>query len=154
MAQPLRASIPLFDYLAAEESATVRHEYVGGVVHALVGGSSRHNRITLNVARLLDDAVDGSPCQVCVNDMRLHVQAADSVYYPDVFVHCGSSLADATTLHQDATLIVEVSSESTVGIDRREKLVAYAKLPGFKAYWTVSQETQRVDVHERAPAGG
>jgi Uma2 family endonuclease len=42
---------------------------------------------------------------------------------------------------QDATLNVEVTSESTAEIDRREKLVAYQKLPGLRAYWIASQDT-------------
>jgi hypothetical protein len=41
-------------------------------------------------------AVDDAPCQVFINDRELHIQAADSVYYPDVFVHCGSALAGNT----------------------------------------------------------
>jgi hypothetical protein len=48
---------------------------------------------------------------------------------------------------------VEVLSESTATIDRREKLVAHQKLPSLQAYWTVSQETQRVEVHSRHTAG-
>jgi Uma2 family endonuclease len=54
---------------------------------------------------------------------------------------------------QDATLNVEVTSESTAEIDRREKLVAYQKLPGLRAYWIASQDTQRVEAHERDASG-
>jgi Uma2 family endonuclease len=153
MAQALRAPIDLFDYLALDDASPLRHEYVGGQIHAMTGGTMRHNRIALNVARLLADRLEGSPCQVFINDMRLHVQAADSVYYPDVFVYCGSALADGAKLAYDAALIVEVSSESSVEIDRREKLAAYQKLAGLRAYWIVSQHEQRVEVHERDAAG-
>ena len=52
------------------------------------------------------------------------MQATGSVYYPDVFVYCGSSSANDEKVAQDATLVVEVLSESTVEIERREKLVA------------------------------
>ena len=38
------------DYLACEQEGDVRHEYVNGYVYALAGGSSRHNRISLNIA--------------------------------------------------------------------------------------------------------
>ncbi len=85
--------------------------------------------------------------------MKLHVQAADSVYYPDVFVHCGSAVAAGADLVQDAALVVEVSSDSAGGIDRREKLVAYTKLAGLRAYWIVSQDEQRIEVHERDATG-
>ena len=54
---------------------------------------------------------------------------------------------------QDATLAAEVLSDSTADIDRREKLVAYQKLPGLRAYWIVSQAEQRVEVHSRDAEG-
>lgn len=153
MAQALQAAVPLFDYLAIDQASELRHEYVGGRVYAMTGGTMRHNRIALNVARLLADRLDDTPCQVFINDMKLHVQAADSVYYPDVFVHCGSSVAAGDSLVNDAALVVEVTSDSTAEVDRREKLVAYQKLPGLRAYWIVSQDEQRVEVHERDDAG-
>ena len=153
MAQPLRAPIHLFDYLAMDDASQLRHEYVCGQIYAMTGGTMRHNRITGNVFRLLADRLEGTPCQVFINDMKLHVQAADSVYYPDVFVHCGSAVASGAKVVHDAALIVEVLSESTAEIDRREKLVAYQKLPGLRAYWIVSQDEQRIEVHERDASG-
>jgi Uma2 family endonuclease len=153
MAQALDAAIHLFDYLAMDDASELRHEYVGGRIYAMTGGTMRHNRISGNVFRVLADRLEGSPCPVFIHDMKLHIQAADSVYYPDGFVHCRSALASGDKVVQDATLIVEVMSESTVEIDRREKLVVYQKLPGLRAYWIASQDTQRVEAHERDASG-
>jgi Uma2 family endonuclease len=153
MSSTLRAPIALFDYLAREESGEVRHEYVGGEVHAMVGGTLRHNRIGGNIYRLLADRLDGTPCQVFMEGVKVHVQAADCVYYPDVIVYCGSSVADDTKVLQDAALVVEVLSDSTMEIDRREKLAAYRRLPGLRSYWIVSQTEQRVEVHARDGSG-
>ena len=153
MSSTLRAPVALFDYLRREETSEVRHEYVGGEVHAMVGGTLRHNRIGGNIYRLVSQRLDGTPCQVFMESVKLHVQAADCVYYPDVIVYCGSSLADDTKVLQDAALVVEVLSDSTMETDRREKLAAYRKLPGLRAYWIVSQVEQRVEVHARDAAG-
>jgi Uma2 family endonuclease len=153
MAQPLCALVNLFDYLDGEEASEVRHEYVGGVVHAMVGGTLRHNRVAGNIYRALVERLEGSPCQAFIENVKLHVQAADSVYYPDVIVHCGSGVADAASMLHDAALVVEVLSDSTMETDRREKLVAYRKLPGLRGYWIVSQAEQRVEVHERDATG-
>ena len=153
MAQPLQKALSLFDYLAFDNASQERHEYVGGRVYAMTGGTMRHNRIAGNIFRLLANRFDGSPWQVFINDMKLHVQVTDSVYYPDVFVYYGSSTANSEKVAQDATLVVEVLSDSTAEIDRREKLVAYQKLPGLRAYLIVSQAEQRVEVHSR-DAGG
>ena len=149
MAQPLRAPIDLIDFLAMDDASELRHEFVGGQVYAMTGGTMRHNRIAGNIFRLLAERLDGTPCQVFINDMKLHVEATDSVYYPDVFVHCGAAVASGAKAAHDAALIVEVLSDSTAMIDRREKLVAYRKLAGLRAYWIVSQDEQRVEVHER-----
>ena len=153
MSLPLQKPLGLFDYLAFDNGSQERHEYVGGRIYGMTGGTMRHNRVALNVARILSNLLDGSPCQVFINDMKLHVQATDSVYYPDVFVYCGSSTANEEKVAQDAALVVEVLSDSTAEIDRREKLVAYQKLPGLRAYWIVSQAEQRVEVHSRDAEG-
>lgn len=153
MAHALQSPLHLFDYLKFEDASPTRHEYVGGRIHAMTGATMRHNRISLNVAKTLSDRFDGTPCQVFINDVKLHVQAADSVYYPDVLVYCGSSIAGGDKLVQDALLVVEVASDSTAGIDRREKLVAYQRLPGLRAYWIVSQTERQVEVHERDATG-
>ena len=153
MALPLQKPIHLFEYLTFDNGSQERHEYVGGRIYAMTGGTMRHNRVAGNIFRILSNRLDGSPCQVFINDMKLHVQAADSVYYPDVFVYCGSSIANDKKVVQDASLVVEVLSDSTSGIDRREKLVAYQRLPGLRAYWIVSQTEQLVEVHSRDTAG-
>ncbi len=147
MAHALHSSIDLLDYLASEDASQIRHEYVGGYVHAMVGGSMRHNRISGNIYSALLQRTASTPCQVFINDMKLHVQAVDSVYYPDVFVLCGVGLAGERNMASDATLVVEVLSPSTAGTDRREKLVAYRKLAGLRSYWIVSQDERRVELH-------
>ena len=72
----------------------------------------RHNRISGNVMLALGDHFEGTPCQVFVSGVKPHVQATDSVYYPDVFVYCGSAIANGEKLVDDALLVVEVASES------------------------------------------
>ena len=153
MARALQPPLHLFDYLKVEDASPTRHEYVGGRMYAREDSTLRHNRISGNLARALSDRFDGTPCQVFINDIKLHVQAADSVYYPDVLVYCASSVADGEKMVHDALLIVEVTSDSTAGIDRREKRVAYQRLPGLRAYWIVSQTERHVELHERDATG-
>ena len=153
MAQVLHALIDLYDYLALDQASDLRHEYVGGYVHAMTGGSMRHNRIAGNIYSALLPRLAGTNCQAFINDIKLHVQAAGSVYYPDVFIYCGSAVAGPQNMVTDATLIVEVLSESTAVIDRREKLAAYQKLPSLRSYWVVSQEEMRIEQHARGADG-
>lgn len=153
MARALQSPVDLIDYLAFEDTSQIRHEYVGGYVHAMVGGSMRHNRISGNIYSALLQRTASTSCQTFINDMKLHVQTVDSVYYPDVFVLCGVGLAGERNLASDATLVVEVLSPSTAGTDRREKLAAYRKLPGLRSYWIVNQDERRVELHSRGDDG-
>jgi Uma2 family endonuclease len=141
------------EYLKLEEDATLRHEFVGGMIYAHAGGTSRHNVISGNIFALLWNASRGGPCRVYNSDMRL--QAAEEVfYYPDVMVVCGPEEVGDEALQQDAPcLVVEVTSPSTESIDRREKLLAYRSLPSLKAYLIVSQEEMRVERHWRDETG-
>ncbi len=118
----------------------------------------RHNRISGNVLLALEDHFDATPCQVFMLGVKLHVQAADSVYYPDVLVYCGSAIADGEKLVDDALLVVEVASDSTISESlaknlRREKRMAYQKLPGLRAYWIISQTERLVEIQTRNADG-
>lgn len=137
------------DYLEMEKTATVRHEYVAGEVYAMTGASRRHNRIAGNVYRRLADAAAGGPCRVYMETVKLR---KDIFYYPDVMVACGSE--PENPYYEDAPcLVVEVVSPSTESTDRREKLAAYKRVPGLKAYLILEQERMRVERHFRDEEG-
>ena len=54
------------EHLEMEEIATVRHEYVGGMIYAVVGATKRHNRIAGNIYAHLLAASRGGPCRAYV----------------------------------------------------------------------------------------
>ena len=141
------------EYLKLEEVAATRHEYVGGKIYDHAGDTSRHNRISVNIVALLWNAARGGPCRVYGSDMKLRVPD-EAFYYPDVMVVCDPDEAGEEALYQDSPcLLVEVTSPSTEAIDRREKLLAYRKLPSLKAYLIVDQEALRVERHWHDDAG-
>lgn len=81
-----------------EETATVKHEYVAGTIHARAGASSRHNLIAGNIFAGLWNAARGGSCRVYGRDMRLRA-AEDTFYYPDVMVVCGDNEAGDGALY-------------------------------------------------------
>ena len=133
-----------------EETATVRHEYVGGMIHAMVGATKRHNRIVGNVYAHLLAASRGGPCRVYVETVKLRA-AEDTIYYPDVMVACEPE--DDPLVEHSPCLIVEVASPPTESIDRREKMLAYRKIPTLRAYLIVAQDERRVERHWRDESG-
>lgn len=138
------------DYLAGEQAAETRHEYVAGAVYAMVGGTARHNRIALRLALRLESHLADSRCRTFMSDMK--VQAAGAFYYPDVVVSCQPVAPEAVYLTEPA-LIVEVLSESTEARDRLEKWTAYRTLPSLREYVLLAQDRPAVEVYRRSAEG-
>ncbi|HEB78796.1 MAG TPA: Uma2 family endonuclease [Methylothermaceae bacterium] len=141
-------TISVADYLAGEEIAEVRHEYVAGQVFAMVGATRGHNLVAGNVFAFLRRHLRGSPCSTYMSDMKVRIEAADAFYYPDVMVSCEVLPLDAVYLEQPI-LIVEVLSPSTENIDRREKWLNYQKLSSLREYVLVSPDALQVEVYRQ-----
>lgn len=139
------------EYLRVEEASAVKHEYVAGQIFALAGATRRHNHISLNIAARLHAAARGGPCRVYVSDVKLRA-SEDLLYYPDVMVACGPS-GDEALIEDRPCLLIEVTSPSTVMIDRREKVLAYRQIPTLEAYLIVHQDAPRVERHWRDETG-
>ena len=140
----------LDEYLAFEEKSPVKHEYVSGEAYAMTGVTTRHNVITLNIARHLHDAARSHGCRIFATDVKL--QAAGRVYYPDVILACGKA-AEVELIIEEPSLVVEVTSPSTRGTDRREKLDSYRRIPSLLMYLIVEQRRRHVLVYARDANG-
>jgi Uma2 family endonuclease len=140
------------EYLAFEDTAEYRHEYVDGQIFAMAGANERHNRISLNIGFQLRAAARGGHCGVFLNDMRLRLDQGKAYYYPDVMLVCNRT-DNGATHKQQPCFIAEVLSLSTEKIDRREKWAAYRHIPGLRYYLLASAEEQRVEYYVRDDQG-
>lgn len=138
------------EYLAFEETAEVRHEYVGGRLYAMTGATKRHNRIVGNIYRKLDDATEDNPCRVYFEAVKLRV-SDDVIYYPDIMVACEPD--DDPLIEHNPCLVVEIASPDTEATDRREKFIAYRNLPSLRGYIIVAQDRRSVEHHFRDEDG-
>ena len=138
------------DYLAFEERSEIKHEYINGEIYAMAGTSARHNRITLNLASRIIGHLRGSPCEVFVADVKLHLKelGVEIFYYPDLMVCCDPNDRDPYYRTRPC-LIVEVLSSGTARVDQREKLFAYARLDSLQAYLLLEQERIGATLHWR-----
>ena len=143
------------DYLAWEGEQAERHMFVRGEVFSMAGGTAEHNAAAFSVARELHQHLKGTPCQVFIGDRRLHVNAANCYYYPDVVVTCASvdtSNPKITTLTA-AKLVVEVLSPSTSAFDRGDKFADYRRLDTLEEYMLIDPEKGGVDAFRKGPDG-
>ena len=143
--------ISIDEYLEGEQLTEVRHEYIAGRVYAMSGGSEAHNTICLNLASALREHFRGKACRVFMADMKLRLNIAQDTifYYPDLLVTCDPA-DDAKYYKAKPTVLVEVLSPSTERLDRREKFLAYQRLPSLEEYVLVSQEAMSVTLFRRS----
>jgi Uma2 family endonuclease len=139
------------DYLAAETASDVRREYLGGLVYAMAGETTDHNTIALNLALAIRQQLKGKPCRLYMSGIRVKFDLRNDeyFYYPDVSVTC-----DRRDNHKrfvrHPKLIIEVLSESTERVDRREKFFAYTSIPSLEEYVLVEQAAREATVSRRA----
>jgi Uma2 family endonuclease len=142
------------DYLAAEELATTKSEYINGWVRAMSGANARHNTIKGNTLGLLWLRLRGKPCQAFDSDMKIRVRHEFSTqfYYPDASVVCDSN-SPTETFQDHPVLLVEVLSRSTRSIDLDEKLEAYLTIVSLQAYILFEQFKPMAIVMRRTEKG-
>ena len=122
------------DYLGNEQDALDKHEYVAGEVFAMAGASKRHGTLAGNAFIALRQHLRGQPCGVWMADMKVRVRADSAYYYPDVVATCDpADLGPAAPKDflEAPKLVVEVLSDTTEPVDRREKLLSYRRLPSL-----------------------
>ena len=151
VSSPPRHFIGEQEYLDGELHGELRHEYIDGEVYAMTGASDRHGLILNALAYSMTPAARRKGCQLFTSDMKLRLEIGGKTcfYYPDLLLSCDPQDRDPY-FRRSPCLIVEVLSESTARIDRREKLLAYQSLPSLQAYLLVEQEARRVELYRRA----
>jgi Uma2 family endonuclease len=138
------------EFCELEQRGDSRHELVGGRVYVMAGGSERHDLAAGLLYELLAPAARGAGCRPFTAN-RLVRTASGAGYYPDVLIVCGPA---AHRLYETRpAVVIEVLSPSTVGIDRREKPLAYATAGTLTHYVLVDPDQRRIEVATPTLAG-
>lgn len=141
------------DYLAWEPEQLDRHEYLDGEVFAMAGAEDRHVTVSMNIAFALRQHLSGSPCRTYMSDMRLHVAAANSYFYPDVLVTCSAQDQASALVKTEPKLLIEVLSPSTAAYDRGLKFSHYRSLASLEEYALLDLDTRVTDVYRKGADG-
>jgi Uma2 family endonuclease len=153
------------EYLAMEDAAETKHEFVDGHVYdwpgydydaeGMVGARRAHNRLQMNFLLAVGPAARAAGCEPFGSDMRLRIRLPHTrrYYYPDAMVLCDQELRAAEgddEMHVTRPCIVaEVLSQRSVRIDHTEKLLAYQAMTSVQAYLIIHQQQQRVEFYRR-----
>ena len=147
-------SITPEEYLAAEECAEYKSEFYDGEVFAMVGATSAHVTIAMNLGGSLYGQLKGKYCRGYGADMQVRVSPT-KYFYPDLSIVCGKpEFLDATERSLlNPQVIFEILSESTERFDRGLKFHAYAAMESLTDYVLVEQDKPRMEHFTRQPSG-
>jgi Uma2 family endonuclease len=156
---PMLASLEHFprltptEYLAWEEQQEFRHEYVGGEIYAMTGGTVNHGKIAVNLTISLGNHLRGSGCQVLNSDVKVSIAESSDYVYPDVSVSCDERDRTAIKFLNHPCLIIEVLSPATEAYDRWNKFLLYRRSDALQEYVLVSTNEVKVDVYQKNERG-
>ena len=148
MSAVLQPRMTLQAYLDWENAQIEKHEFVLGEIFAMTGGRRTHGRVMLNLARHIATHLDGTPCQVFADSMKVQI-GDDTICYPDVFVTCNAADLGTEQIFRHPKLIIEVLSPSTQAYDRSAKFALYRRIAALQEYILVDPETRRVEAFRR-----
>ena len=145
-------SVP--EYLAGEKVSTVKHEYIGGAVYAMVGARNAHNAIASNALGALWSNLKGQGCRPYNSDTKIRLRLPNETrfYYPDCSVVCKSN-SPSDSFQDEPVIVIEVLSKSTRRTDEGEKRDAYLTIPSLFAYILIEQEEPAAVVWRRTERG-
>jgi Uma2 family endonuclease len=128
----------------------VRHELVGGETFAMVGATGGHHRVVRTLMRRMEQHLEGGPCEVFSESMRLQID--ENVVYPDLFVACGRRPGDGDAIAVDPVLVIEVLSPSTAAYDLGRKASIYRGAASLRELVLVDPVARTVQVYRRHQA--
>lgn len=147
VAEPKRWFVTAADYLENERHAETKSEFLNGEIVAMAGASPKHVRLNANFVIRLGVQLDGKPCEVFAQDLRVAISDAGDYVYPDVVVACGAQFEGDNLLNPK--VIIEVLSPSTELKDRTTKFAIYLKVPSLTDLLFVAQDKIRVEHYHR-----
>ena len=119
------------EYLALEEKADSKSEYIDGEIIPMAGGSANHNRIAGNFYAVMNFAFKQEDYEVFNSDMRLWLPKPRIYTYPDVMVTAGEPefLENRKDIIINPKVIIEVLPKLTEKNHRQTKFQAYSTIP-------------------------
>ena len=139
------------EYLRGEAKAKRKHEYLGGMIHAMAGGRNVHHTIASNILIVLGSRLRGKKCRAFNSDAKVRLKMPSGqirFYYPDTQVVCDPNPPEET-FQERPVLVVEVTSPSSWRTDHVEKYEGYTAIPTLEWYLIVDSTCCEVLVHQR-----
>ena len=135
------------EYLAREDKASFKSEYIDGQIFSMAGGSVRHSIICMNLNWAIREMTTNKDCVGLESNLKVEIQRGKQYFYPDAMVVCGGVefAKNRTDTIANPMLIVEVLSPATEAFDRNKKFAAYRTLPSLREYVLIYQDEPQIE---------
>lgn len=134
----------------AAEHSQQRYELERGrIVRQMTGGTQRHGLISRQIARMIEDQIDGATW-ILLTDRGVGV--GDSARYPDVVVEPATEPNESLATERPS-IIMEVLSLSTTATDLNTKPLEYLTISTLDAYIVANQDEPAMMIWTRGPDG-
>jgi Uma2 family endonuclease len=127
-----------------------RWELIEGVAIMNPAPTQWHQRIAINISRILDDikVATGATWTTFLGVGTRVPVSPRSLPQPDVYVQEGPALSSSVT--DDALILFEVLSKSNTRADQAWRKRVYASVPNCQHYVTVSTKSAEITRYDRA----
>lgn len=141
------------EYIAFEERAEVRHEFINGNLIPMPGTTSDHNEICFNLAALLKNALRRLGYRIYVENIKVQISSERDYTYPDVMVTNDPRDEKSQYIKKYPLVLFEVLSKSSRVEDASDKFVRYKNIESLQNYILVDSEKKVVEVRTKRPDG-
>ena len=132
----------------------VRYELINGEAYLMAPAPApAHQRLVLELARQIADALEGGGCEVFIAPFDVRLPRADepderidTVVQPDLTVVCDADKIDARGCRGAPDWVIEVLSPSSAAHDQTVKLAAFERA-GVEECWFVHPSDRTVAVY-------
>ena len=140
------------EYLALEENAEVRHEFINGEILPMAGGTTQHNELVTNLCLCLKPQMRKRGGKVYTENVKLRIPDFNIFTYPDVMIIAGETIyyeENSRTTILNPAVIFEVLSPGTKDYDQGRKFEFYRSVTSLKDYILIDQERCLVMVYQK-----
>ncbi len=138
-------------YIAFEERAEIRHEFINGTLYPMPGTTDDHNEICFNIKNALKHLLP--ELKVYTESVKAQILASTDYTYPDVMVAPDPRDLEDKYIKKYPSIIFEVISKSSRLEDQVDKFLRYKSIEPLQHYILVDSEKVWVEVRSKNAGG-
>jgi Uma2 family endonuclease len=149
-AQPMTVE----DYIASEERAEIRHEFINGNLIPMSGTTLFHNDICINITQLLRTLLKSlGAFKVYKENVKAQITSGQDYTYPDVVVTSDARDFESQYIIRHPSVLFEVMSKNSRTEDAVDKFIRYKNIASLQNYILVDSEKMFVEVRTKLENG-